>query len=289
MVVRISTTTSSPRVEHSFLAGSFAHAFEVATFGHLLDRLRVEQEISPELSMKNALSGVWKKGKWEGLYRGFRWNIASSALKGGFGWSIFNLSNRGISICFPPKDPKRPSFLFSTLVGTSAAFIETSAILSPLERLKTVSMTDHVRLKVLERVQKEGLRFFYKGWTSVMVRQTGSWAAYLNVYQFLRQSLLTSNEDQPLSLQQKLILGGATGSLVATMTTPLDLLKTHAQKANTSSLESMTSIAHAVVHKHGWKGLYNGLNVKILRQGWSTMITLVILDYLKALPTSMKI
>ncbi len=282
---------SNPLLQRSLLVGSFAHSCEVLTFGHLLDRLKVEQEIHPDLKVKNALMAVWKKGRWEALYRGFKWNIALSAFKGGFGWSIHNFSNSSMMIFYPQKDPKKPSFFFTTSVGVCTALLETSFILSPLERLKTVDMTTGNKKisSTKDIIINQGARFFFQGWSLICLRQSCSWIVYLNIYQQLRQKLQIYNAYQPSSLKQKIVLGGCTGGLAAIINAPLDLLKTRVQKAGTAESKNILISSQVIVKKYGIKGLYNGLTMKMVRQTWSCAVVLTILDRLEALPINMRV
>lgn len=122
-----------------------------------------------------------------------------------------------------------------------------------------------------------------------MLRQSCNWISYLTVYQQLRQIVLMQNKDLQSSLTQKVFLGGATGGLVAVITAPFDLLKTHAQKADATKNEKLFMTVRMIVNSHGLKSLYNGLSIKILRQSYSSSIILVILDRLGALPIGMRI
>jgi Mitochondrial carrier protein len=271
----------------SFFGGAFAHSCEVLFTGHILDRVKVEQEIHTSYSVKNAIFSIWKKGKWKEFSKGLKWNVALSALKGGCGWSIHNISNRTVSALYPQKDQSRPSFSHSATVGICTAFLETSFIACPLERLKTFEMTqqDKHQPTVREHIKQEGIGFFYKGWNIVLLRQSLNWVTCLGIYQLLRQPLLDYNHNQPLSLKQKIVLGAATGSLVAIVNAPVDLLKTHAQRANILKSEKILE----TIKKNGIRGMYNGLKMKVLRQSCSSAITLFILDQLQALPQNMKV
>ncbi len=158
--VNFANELSSPSYHHSFLAGGFAHSCELLMLGQCLDRIKVEQEIRADLNIRDAIASIWKQGQWESFYRGLKWNLISSALKGSFGWSLHNLSNRFVMSIYAQKDPKHPSFYFSVLVGAGVAFLETSLILCPLERLKTFEMTNHS--KVNDYIKKKSLSFFFR-------------------------------------------------------------------------------------------------------------------------------
>lgn len=291
MKINSASEPSNPVLQRSLVVGGFAHSFEVLTFGHLLDRLKVEQEIHPDLKVKNALKAVWRKGRWEALYRGFKWNAALSAFKGGFGWSIHNFSNSAMLSLYPQKNSKKSSFFFTTSVGVCTAFLETSFILCPLERLKTVDMTikDKKISSAKDIIMTQGMRFFFRGWSLICLRQSCSWIAYLNVYQQLRQKLQVYNADQASSLTQKIILGGCTGGLAAIINSPLDLLKTQLQKASTTESRNIVVSSQMIVKKYGIKGLYNGLTMKMIRQTWSCAVVLTILDRFEALPINMRV
>ncbi len=282
----------NPPFAVSFFAGSLAHSCEVLTLGHVLDRIKVQQEAHPQCkTAKSALDAVLREDGWRGIYTGLRWNVSLSALKGAFGWSIHNFCNRTVTALYPQENALFPSLPFTILVGVSSAFIEASLILCPLERLKTVEMTyrSNTQLKIGDLVRRGGWRFIYRGWNQVMLRQSCSWLTYLIAYQQLRQPLLNYNAQQPLSLKQKVLLGSVTGSIVACLNAPLDLLKTQAQMANAPDSLNIFKISSSIFKEYGWKGMYNGLSMKLMRNTWSSVSVLLTLDYLGALPQNMRI
>ncbi len=282
-------TSNNPALYVTALAGSSAHLIETATLGHLLDRLTVEQQaFSSAHSLGGSLRSVSQKG---GFYKGFRWNVLLSATKGAGGWSIHNFCNRNMNALFPQKKPADPPFRFTALVACSTAFAETTLFLCPLERLKVLEMTNGSpqKIEAIKMIWAKGTRFVYRGWTLMVFHKSWNWMNYLGIYQQLRRQILNFNDHQPLTTYQKIALGGGTGSLVACCNTPMDLLKTQVQKQGTGEFENIGSIALSFFKKLGWRGMFRGLQLKVIRTTWATAITTLVLDRFNALPQNMKI
>lgn len=278
-----------PPITRTLLVGSVAHILETVTLGHFLDRIKVQQEASPNLNtMKKAARSILQT---DGFKPGFRWNLILSASKGACGWGIHNLCTKQLSRWYPQGNPTFPSFSFTLMVGGSTALIESTLFICPLERMKTIEMTT----PALEKKQTFDATFFkraqylFKGWRWTVLRQSCSWISYLGAYQHIRGRLLNYNEQATLSLPQKMLLGAGTGSLAACLNAPFDLMKTQVQKwAPSDRLKSRPTMT-TLFQSHGWKGIYNALSVKLLRNTWSSLVVTLTFDYLNAFPQTMKI
>jgi hypothetical protein len=274
--------SSTPPLWLSIVAGGLAGGIEVATLGHLLDRLKVQQEAF----LDKRIFTVWRR---EALYKGLRWNLLLGVSRGSMGWATHNVCNRMALIFFPEQDVRFPSFYFTSAVGIAVAALETSLFICPLERLKIIEMTDQkgIPFRISNLVQKEGKFFIYQGWTRTVLRQSVSWLSYLSAYRVLRQSYLDSRSSPPsLSFTQKMGIGTAIGAFAAFMSTPFDLLKTQAQRADAIQ-ENIGKTFDRIVKQHGWRGLYYGLSMKMLRSMWSSVVTLLVFDHLNAFPKNM--
>lgn len=281
-------TSTNHLLARSMLAGSVAHSIELLTLGQILDRIKVEKEARPQLqAIKDAFKQIWLQGGWREFYKGFRANAALSILKGSSGWGIHHLCNRQFLRIYPQKDTHFPSVGFTTLVGCATGFIEASFILCPLERLKTYQMTSKGHsLKNVRIISNSGLKFMYQGWTPLLLRQTVSWTSYLITYQAFRQAFL--NRSSSLTMQEKIALSISTGAVVACINAPFDLLKTQLQQAHNTH-EKMWQKAHKIHFQYGWKGMYRGLTIKLIRNIWSSVCIILTLDKMNAFPANMKI
>jgi Mitochondrial carrier protein len=284
----------NPPLARSFLAGSLAHLIETISLGHLLDRIKVQQEALPHLNTtQKAVKSLLETNtsSWSVMYRGLRWNMALGVLKGAFGWTIHNFCNRQATLILPQKNPLLPSMPFTALVGCTTAIVESTFILCPLDRLKTFEMTDKSQQKsnIVDAIKKGGVRFVYRGWNLMTLRQGISWVSYLETYQTLRKRMLKQEPTHSLSVAQKILLGCGTGSIAACLNAPVDLIKTQAQQWDPLGPKKLSSIIASTFSTYGWKGMYNGLSVKLLRNAWSTTVIILTLDALNALPQNMRI
>lgn len=271
-----------PSLQRSMVAGAAAHMIEILTLGHILDRLKIDRE-----AFLDRKSFLFSK---QSLYKGLLWNLLSSGSKGSFGWVIHNLSIRIMSQNFPLENPSRPSFFFTFATGLLSGTLESLVILCPLERIKIVEMTQNESMpfKVKEFIKREGFLSLYRGWDRMIFRQSISWVSYLFSYQVLREHFLVNHKDEPLPICKKMQLGFLTGAFAACISAPFDLLKTQAQKAHSADI-SLQQTAQKIFHSYGVQGFYRGLPFKLLRNAWSSMVVLLVLQHLKALPKHMEI
>ncbi len=284
-----SDISSTPSISRSSLAGGAVGVFETITLGQILNRIQVAQEADPSRKkIRETICSIYQKGGWRELYQGLRWNSLLSAIKGAGGWGIYNFYNREFNVYFPHENSP---FQFSALVACSTAITETTFPLCPLERLKIFEMTRDPRQKfeVIQSIRKGGIPFLYRGWNFMVFKRTWGWINYLEVYRHLRHSLLASNQQQPLTLSQKFILGCGTGGIVACLNSPMDLIKTQIQKEGTPPSEKALSLALSVFKQYGWAGMFRGLKIKIVRSTWMTTVGTLALDHFDALPKNMKI
>lgn len=280
----------TPSIYLSVFAGGAAHFAETVTFGHLVDRLMVQQQAFPAIrSILESFRSIYHNEGKSGFYKGFRWNVLSSAAKGAGGWTILNTCSNGLSFIFPQKNSSDPSFQFNALLASNTAIIETTLLLGPFERLKIVEMTALERLQTLKMARDGGRKFIYRGWSVMVVQKSLSWLSYLTFYQHHRRYFFNGEDERSLSTSQKMALGFGTGCFIASFSTPLDLLKTQLQKHSTIDVPSIPSIITSIYRAHGYKGFFRGLPLRIIRTGWSGAVITLVLDRLNAFPIGMKI
>lgn len=281
---------SVPSTHLAMFAGSLAHFAETATLGHLIDRLMVQQQAFLEnRSIRESFKSIYRVEGKKGFYKGFKWSVFSSAIKGAGGWTLLNTCNKGLNFVFPHKDTNNPSHQFNIILATTTAIAEATLLLCPFERLKVVEMTTLTRIRTLKIACDGGLKFFYRGWSVMTVQKSLSWFSYLTFYQHHRRYLFNEGDNRPLTPKEKIALGFGTGCFIALFSTPLDLVKTQVQKHGSTNDQSIYFIAKSIFKEHGIQGCFKGLSLRVIRTGWSGAVITIILDHFNAFPQGMKL
>lgn len=279
--------TNNPPFYKSFVAGAIGQTVDL-TLGHPLNRIATAQQASPGVgTFIKTIRYLHGMNGFREFYCGLRWNMASASCKGATRWGI---NNQLFSVF--EQIPKNIQDQFKSIVpvsvGLSAAAIETTMYLCPLESLKTREMTQGHK-HVWKVVKQEGPCIFFRGWNRLYYRQAISWGTYLCVYDALRARLLDYKQGKPVTQLEKTVMNAATGTIACLLTTPFDMLRTQIQK-DQPLLEKRTIRALGyVMQTHGIKGVYRSLPTRVLRSAWYAVSTFFIMDYLNALPQRMKL
>ncbi len=271
---------------HVIASGALANSLEVVTLGHVLDRIKVEQEARPELKTAvAAIRAIKDKGGIGEFYKGFRWNTLSCGLKGSMRWSINHYSDSIAKKISPESLEKQHPKIFAAEVGMLTSTFETFLFHCPVERLKTVEMTQAGKLDLKQRIHKEGFKFFVQGWDKVLLQKNISWVSFLVSYQFFLDRAKENKFDD--NLFQKFSIGAGAGAVQALIAAPLDLIKTQYQKDRPFQ-QGLSHLVRNIGQTYGYKTFYNNLLIKMIRTSWASAVVIVVLDQCDVLPSNMK-
>eukprot|EP00667_Euglena_gracilis_P018703 EG_transcript_19913 len=283
----------------TFSFGLLTQCMEMVTLGHILDRLKIEQQSNPRLQhLHAACSSILGRGGLPELYRGLQWNLAQGSLKSASRWTLNAGCFQGCEVALGSRFRKEHPSAFSAAVGCTAAFLDTTLMVCPLESLKVRDMTTHWvggRSRMWWVLREEGLGLLFRGWPRVFGKQVLSWCAYLVGYQQFKTLAEWYNQEtvggrtirHPIPLHHKVAVASATGMLSTAIHTPMDMLKTQAQMAGADRSLTLRQSAQLVLREHGVRGFYVSLPAKLLRSAWYSTVTLVAMDHLDALPRHM--
>lgn len=143
-----------------------------------------------------------------------------------------------------------------------------------------------------------GIRGFYRGLLATVYRQFPSFVIYFGSYDIIKSTLLQQQQQQLFQQQTLLasiIAGGIAGSLSWAIIYPLDLIKTRIQSLSPTTTTTLLtgcssgraaaaatqrssyyhlikteqimihSITTGIINQHGWKALYSGFGITVLR------------------------
>jgi solute carrier family 25 carnitine/acylcarnitine transporter 20/29 len=129
----------------------------------------------------------------------------------------------------------------------------------------------------------------YRGLLTTVYRQFPSFIIYFGSYDVIKTTLLQQQQLQYQNLLASIIAGGIAGSLSWAIIYPIDLIKTRIQSLSPTTvsvtLNSLSgggaatsyyhimknehimiqSITSSIINQHGWKALYSGFGITILR------------------------
>lgn len=275
--------SEQPKLSHSLLSGAVAQSAEILTLGHIFERIKIEQQSKPELrGMRQTVQHMWTKGGMHEIYKGTMWNAVSGISKGVGRWGGYSGFYKLYGKALPEEWQKKYPAAVSLAVGISSGFVVTTCVACPLENLKIQRMTGN-------NARQKGLGFFFRGWHRTIVKQSFSLSSYLIAFEKFKQIAETHNRQGPMPLYQKMLISASAGMVSCLFHTPLDMMKTQAQKENPLTEKKFFAAARFLFEKYGARGFYSSLNVKLLRSGWHAGVTLGIMDRLNALPEQMKL
>ena len=212
--------------------------------GHVFNRIATAQQAQiPHPSFAKTVKTLYSTGGIKEFYKGLRWNLLSSCAKAGTRWTLTSSLYHAVE-SYVPSDVRDNAFWSDAVaVGFSAAFVETTFVLTPMESFRTLEMTTALqkhKQAVSETSKKQGMiRTLLKGWDRVFVRQLTSWVTYLVAYDKVKTLVLGNPDDNKprgqASLVQKAAVGVGTGAVACVLTTPLDMLRTQTQMEGASA------------------------------------------------------
>jgi len=178
------------------------------------------------------------------------------------------------------------SFVRSAICGGVTGIVS-SLFLCPSEHVKTKLQTQQQQQLLLQAssisriayrdsfhatqhlVTNYGVTGLYRGFLATLARQTPSFAVYFGTYDRLKDYTTEHCFGTNHSLLASIASGGIAGSLAWAVVYPVDLVKSRIQAlpldVSSRAERSMFTVGQKVVRDHGWRALYRGLGITIMR------------------------
>lgn len=166
-----------------------------------------------------------------------------------------------------------PRGLLCNAGAGAAAGVIAATFVCPLDVIKTRfqvhglpkrgSIKGSLIVGSLEQIfQKEGLRGMYRGLGPTVLALLPNWAVYFTIYEQLK-SILSSSDDNHLSIGSNMIAASGAGAATTIFTNPLWVVKTRLQtqgmRTGVVPYRSTLSALRRIAHEEGIRGLYSGL------------------------------
>ncbi|KZT09155.1 S-adenosylmethionine transporter [Laetiporus sulphureus 93-53] len=247
------TTQATPTFYQSLAAGGLA--------GTAVDLL-----FFPIDTIKTRLQsaqGFIRAGGFSGIYKGVGSVVVGSAPGAAVFFCTYDTLKRTLPL---PSDLAPVTHMISASAGEVAACL----IRVPTEviktRMQTSSYGSHAQssLAGAKRIlTDEGLRGFYRGFGSTIMREIPFTSLQFPLYEFLKLQLSRALGRRPLHAYEAAVCGSFAGGVAAALTTPLDVLKTRVmldmRDATKHSVPSLPARLKQIYVTEGTRALFAGV------------------------------
>jgi solute carrier family 25 citrate transporter 1 len=222
------------------------------------------------LQRKVAIEGL------SSLYTGLGSAVSGAALKVGLRYLVFDGTVHAL------KDPNgQSSNVDYALAGIAAGVVESIAVATPSERIKTAMIDDANGAKnfrsttdaAAQIFRSEGIQGIYRGLVSTTCKYAGTGAVKMGSYYFFAQqhAKLVGQPSGGKSVQDTFLLGAAAGTVTVCVTQPLDVVKTRRQS---TWGETLVVAARNVLYQQGVSGFWSGSMFRLGRMSVSSGIVM---------------
>ena len=205
-----------------------------------------------------------------GFYNGISAVIVGSAASSAV---YFGTCEFGKSIL--AKVPQYPSLLIPPTAGAMGN-IMSSAIMVPKELITQRMQAGakgrswQVLLGILER---DGILGLYAGYSATLLRNLPAGVLSYSSFEYLKAAVLSRTKNDHLEPFQSVCCGALAGAISASLTTPLDVVKTrlmtqvHGEAINKVSAAMYSGVSATVkqiLRDEGWVGLTSGMGPRVV-------------------------
>ncbi|GAA0156505.1 mitochondrial carrier protein [Lithospermum erythrorhizon] len=255
-------------------SGGFAGGFTHMCL-HPLDTIKTKLQTKGATEMYNrtfdAIVQTFKNEGILGFYRGVSAAIIGSSASSAvyFGTCEFGKSLLSKIETFPP-------LLIPPIAGAMGN-IASSALMVPKE-LITQRMQAGAKGKswelILTILKKDGIMGLYTGYGATLLRNLPTGVLNYSTFEYLKAGMLRQQNKEKLEGYENVFCGAMAGAVSASLTTPLDVLKTRmmtrtnvqvVNKVGAVMYDGIQETLKQILKKEGWVGLTRGMGLRILQ------------------------
>ena len=269
-VILVSSGDDTPHTKalsgfHLCLAGAFATA--IVDFAlHPIDTIKVVQQASGRrLGIFTAVREIWKTQGVKGFYQGLTPYLVSDASSGAVKFAAFEVFKEFIEDITPKEWHKAMYF-----VSAAGAFIVCSFVLVPGEvikcRMQATAAGKSLGSIISSIWVKDGWRGFFAGYGATLLRDVPYTMLELGVYENLKVFLKNRRSATELSQREEIFAASVTGVVAASLTTPLDLVKTKLMMQSTSAggqYSGVLDVFKSLYQTQGVGGIFSGMTARV--------------------------
>ncbi|BAU02130.1 hypothetical protein LR48_Vigan10g121200 [Vigna angularis] len=251
------------------LAGAFTYVCLLP-----LDTIKTKMQTKGAAQIyKNTLDAVVKTFQSSGLL-GFYSGI-SAVIVGSTASSAVYFGTCEFGKSFLGKLENFPAVLIPPTAGAMGN-IASSAIMVPKE-LITQRMQAGAKGRswqvLVEILQNDGVMGLYAGYSATLLRNLPAGVLSYSSFEYLKAAVLQKTEKNNLEPVQSVLCGALAGAISASVTTPLDVVKTRlmtqvrgegVNKVAAVMYDGVSSTVKQILKEEGWVGLTRGMGPRVL-------------------------
>lgn len=146
--------------------------------------------------------------------------------------------------------------------------IMSSAIMVPKELITQRMQTGakgrswEVLLRILE---KDGILGLYAGYSATLLRNLPAGVLSYSSFEYLKAAVLSKTDQTNLNPLQSVICGALAGATSATLTTPLDVVKTRLMtQIHRDTAAGVSATVKQILRDEGWVGFTHGMGPRVI-------------------------
>ncbi|XP_078178186.1 mitochondrial substrate carrier family protein [Carex rostrata] len=118
---------------------------------------------------------------------------------------------------------------------------------------------------LLRIVKSDGILGLYAGYTATLLRNLPAGILSYSSFEYLKAFVLFQTKQTQLKPAQSILCGALAGAISASLTTPLDVVKTRLMtQTQKSAQRKVSEILRQIVNEEGWGGLARGIGPRVL-------------------------
>ncbi|WOL11878.1 protein MITOFERRINLIKE 1, chloroplastic [Canna indica] len=197
-----------------------------------------------------------------GFYRGISAVLVGSASSSAVYFGTCELGKSLLS-----KIPSFPPVLIPPTAGAMGNIVS-SAIMVPKELITqrmqagAIGRSWEVLLRILD---KDGILGLYAGYSATLLRNLPAGILSYSSFEYLKSFVLSRTGNANLEPAQSVLCGALAGAISASLTTPLDVVKTRLMtQAHGQVRNKVSDTLRQIVIEEGWGGLARGIGPRVL-------------------------
>lgn len=263
--------TKSVSIINDLIAGGIGGIAGIIV-GHPFDSIKVRYQM---VSSSNVTALNVQQFTVSSLFRGIGAPITTAALVNASVFMTYGASSRVFNR-YVKFDNSNSALLKQVSCGSFTGMVS-SLILCPTELVKVQMQTQINGSETLYRnsfhaarsiVSEHGIQVLYRGFIATCIRQSIGFGVYFASYDRLKCHF-KYQLGAKYSLLPSILAGGIAGSFSWAVIYPMDLIKSRIQALSLTTTSKtklcIWNVAKNTIQQHGWKSLYQGLGITVLR------------------------
>lgn len=219
---------------------------------------------------RNAFDAIAKTFQTKGIL-GF-YSGVSAVIVGSTASSAVYFGTCEFGKSFLSKLPNYPPLLIPPTAGAMGNIVS-SAIMVPKELITQRMQAGakgrswQVLLRILEN---DGVLGLYAGYSATLLRNLPAGVLSYSTFEYLKAAVLSRTRKAYLEPFQSVVCGALAGAISASITTPLDVVKTRlmtqegVNKMAPAMYSGVSQTAKAILKEEGWVGLTRGMGPRVV-------------------------